>query len=145
MATRSENSIRNSSVLMIANVISIVMGYFVRIAFTAAFSKSYLGINGLFTEIIGILSLSELGVETSITYALYKPIEEKDEEKQKQIMLFYRNIYRIIAVVVACIGLILMFFLPYIIKDYQEIENVRLIFFLYIFNSPTKAKNSIWF
>ena len=120
---------------MIANVISIVMGYFVRIAFTAAFSKSYLGINGLFTEIIGILSLSELGVETSITYALYKPIEEKDEEKQKQIMLFYRNIYRIIAVVVACIGLILMFFLPYIIKDYQEIENVRLIFFLYIFNS----------
>ena len=49
-------------------------GFFTRVVFTRMLSEGYVGINGLFTDILNILSLSELGVGTAITYALYAPI-----------------------------------------------------------------------
>ncbi|OLA93445.1 MAG: hypothetical protein BHW64_06765 [Candidatus Melainabacteria bacterium LEY3_CP_29_8] len=49
-------------------------------------SEGYVGINGLFTDILNILSLSELGVGTAITYALYRPIAENDISKQQILM-----------------------------------------------------------
>lgn len=68
----------NTSVAFVAQVSAILMGFFTRVVFTRMLSEGYVGINGLFTDILNILSLSELGVGTAITYALYVPIAKGD-------------------------------------------------------------------
>ena len=103
--SRTEYSARNTTVAMAARVIAILLGFLSRVVFTHTLSEDYVGINGLFTDILNVLALSELGVGTAITYALYKPIAEKDEEKQKSLMKLYRQFYRIVAVIVLAAGL----------------------------------------
>ena len=78
--SRTEYSARNTTVAMIARVIAILLGFCTRVVFTHTLSEEYVGINGLFTDILNVLALSELGIGTAITYALYKPIAEKDIE-----------------------------------------------------------------
>lgn len=68
----------NTSVAFVAQVSAILMGFFTRVVFTRMLSEGYVGINGLFTDILNILSLSELGVGTAITYALYALIAKGD-------------------------------------------------------------------
>ena len=133
--TRTQNSIRNSSVLVIASVISILGGYFVRVAFTHIFPDSIVGINGLFVDIIGILSLADMGFGTAIAYALYEPIATGNIEKQKSLMRLFRSFYRIVAAVVTVAGLVIMLFLPIIIKDKGTVEHVYIIYFLFLANS----------
>lgn len=68
----------NTTVAFLAQTLAIFMGFFTRVVFTRTLSEGYVGINGLFTDILNILSLSELGVGTAITYALYAPIARRD-------------------------------------------------------------------
>ena len=83
--SRTEYSATNTTVAMIARVIAILAGYLTRVVFTHTLSEEYVGINGLFTDVLNVLALSELGVGTAITYALYRPISEGDVEKQKSL------------------------------------------------------------
>ena len=76
----------NTTVALITQAMAILMGFFTRVVFTRMLSQGYVGINGLFTDILNILSLSELGVGTAITYALYGPIARKDIKKQQILM-----------------------------------------------------------
>ena len=69
--SRTEYSARNTSVAMFARIIAILMGFFTRVVFTHTLSEDYVGVNGLFTDILNVLALSELGIGTAITYALY--------------------------------------------------------------------------
>ena len=78
----------NTSVAFVAQISAILMGFFTRVVFTRMLSEGYVGINGLFTDILNILSLSELGVGTAITYALYRPIAENDISKQQNLDYF---------------------------------------------------------
>ena len=57
-----------------------------RQVFVRCLSQDYLGVNGLFTNILSMLSLAELGIGTAIVYALYKPLADKDEEKLASLM-----------------------------------------------------------
>ena len=84
--SRTEYSVMNTSVAFVAQVSAILMGFFTRVVFTRMLSEGYVGINGLFTDILNILSLSELGVGTAITYALYAPIAKGDIKKQQILM-----------------------------------------------------------
>ena len=95
--SRTEYSAKNMSVAVTARIVAILTGFVTRVVFTHTLSQEYVGINGLFTDIISVLSLSELGVGTAITFALYKPIADKDREKQKSLMKMYRNFYYAIA------------------------------------------------
>ena len=83
----------NTTVAFIAQVTAILMGFFTRVVFTRTLSEGYVGINGLFTDILNILSLSELGVGTAITYALYGPIARNDIKKQQLLMRMFRTFY----------------------------------------------------
>ena len=79
--SRTQYSAYNTTVGLISRFMAIIMGYVVRIVFTHMLSENYVGVNGLFTDILNVLSLSEMGIETAISFALYKPIAENDEEK----------------------------------------------------------------
>ena len=98
-------------------------------------SEGYVGINGLFTDILNILSLSELGVGTAITYALYGPIARKDIKKQQILMIMFRTFYRITAGVVLIAGLCLIPFLDILMKDRPDVDHLIIIYLLYLLNS----------
>lgn len=133
--SRTEYSARNTTVAVISKVLAILMGYITRVVFTHTLSESYVGINGLFTDILNVLSLSELGMGTAITYALYRPIADGNIEKQKSLMQLYRRLYLIVAAVVMAAGLMIIPFMDVLIKDSQNIEHITLIYLMYLANS----------
>ena len=117
-------------------VVTFVLGLVCRMAFTRVFSAEYLGINGLFSNVLGMLSLAELGIGSAIVYALYAPLAKKDNEKIATLVSFYGKCYRVIAIVVLTIGLALIPFLDLIIKEKPDIqENYYLIYLIMLFNS----------
>ena len=128
-----------ASVLGVANqLLKIIFEFVYRTVFLLILSKEYLGLNGLFTNILSVLSLAELGIGTAIVYRMYKPIREEDIDTVAAIMDFYKKVYRIISVVVLGIGLLMMPFLHFFIKDASEIPadvNLYFIYALYLFQS----------
>ena len=133
--SRTHNSIRNSSMLFISSIVFLLGGYIVRIIFTRVFTTQIVGVEGLFADILSILSLTEMGFESAITFALYEPIAHGDIEKQKSVMQLCKKFYRIIAGVVFGAGMVVMLFLPYLIKDGEGVENLYVYYFLYLINS----------
>ena len=133
--SRTEYSVMNTTVAFAAQVTAILMGFFTRVVFTRMLSEGYVGINGLFTDILNILSLSELGVGTAITYALYGPIARNDIKKQQILMRMFRTFYRITAGVVLIAGLCLIPFLDILMKDRPDVGHLIIIYLLYLLNS----------
>ena len=133
--SRTEHSVRNTTIAFAAQSAAILMGFVTRVVFTRTLSEGYVGINGLFTDILNILSLSELGVGTAITYALYGPIAKKDIQKQQVLMRLFKNFYRLTAAVVLIVGLMLIPFLDVLMKDRPDVDHLILIYLLYLLNS----------
>lgn len=120
---------------MIGRIAALLMGFVARVVFTHTLSMDYVGVNGLFTDILNVLSLTELGVGTAITYALYKPIADEDIEKQKSLINLYRTIYRFVAAAVLVLGLALLPFMDVLIKNPPEVEGLTVIYLMYLANS----------
>lgn len=118
--SRTEYSAKNTTVALISRLTAIFMGYVLRVVFTHTLSESYVGVNGLFLDIINVLSLSEMGIGTAITYALYRPIAEEDIEKQKSLMRMFGSFYRIVAALVAVAGTALIPFFDISHQGLQE-------------------------
>ena len=133
--SRTEYSVRNTTAAMISKIVAILMGFITRVVFTRCLSESYVGINGLFSDILNVLALSELGVGTAITYALYKPIAQGDIEKQKSLMKMYRQFYRIVAGIVLAGGLLVIPFMDILVKDKYQIDHLILIYLMYLAKS----------
>lgn len=124
--------IRISVFSALASAFSIIVQFTYRTIFLLILSKEYLGIEGLFSNVIQLLSLAELGIGTIIAYRLYKPLEEKKIEQVSAIMFFLKRIYLIIAVVVTFLGLVLVPILKYLIKDTGEIPADVSLYIVYI-------------
>ncbi len=133
--SRTEYSARNTTVAVVSRMAAILMGFITRVVFTRTLSESYVGVNGLFTDILNVLALSELGVGTAITYALYGPIAEGNIEKQKSIMRMYCWFYRIVAAFVLCAGLLVIPFMNVLIKNQPDVEHIIIIYLMYLTNS----------
>ena len=115
--TRTEYSIINIIAGVGGYIVNTILGFICRMVFVKCLSADYLGVNGLFTNILSMLSLAELGIGTAITYALYKPLAEHDEKKIASLVKVYGKAYRYIGISVGIIGLCLMPFLNVIITD----------------------------
>ena len=98
--------------------------------------SEYLGLSSLFTSILQVLSLSELGIGSAMVFELYKPIAKNDTEKICKLQNLYRVIYKIIGTVIVTIGVILLPFLNNFIEGgYPEDINIYVLYILYLFNS----------
>lgn len=75
---------------------------------TRTLAADYLGINGLFSNILTMLSLAELGIGTAIVYALYKPLATDDRPQIASLVQFYGRCYRVIGIVVGIVGFCLI-------------------------------------
>ena len=133
--SRTKNSMMNVVTALGGQVVLLLFSFFSRSVFINMLSEEYLGINGLFSSILNMLSLAELGVGTSITYSLYKPIAENDERKIKALMKFFRQAYIAIGGIVLVVGLVLTPFLEVFIKDMPDIPNLKLYYIMYLLNT----------
>lgn len=106
--------------------------------FVQCLSADYLGVNGLFTNILTMLSLAELGVGSAVVYALYKPLAENDEAKIASLMQLYAKAYRTIGLLIGAVGLALMPFLNIIIREQPNInESIYLLYAINLFNTAS--------
>ncbi len=133
--TRTESSIMNSIYALLSKLLSIGMLFLVRTVFVKTLSAEYLGVNGLFTNIISILSLADLGIGIAIPYTLYKPLADHDTRKINIFMNFYAKIYTIIGFIVLIIGISITPFLDFFIKEQTSVENLQIIYILFIVNA----------
>ena len=121
----------------IFNTVSTLLRFVSRTVFVLYLSAEYLGVNGLLASVLGVLSFAELGFGTAMNYSLYKPIADNDTEKIKSLMHFYKNAYRIVAVVVTVIGLAIFPFLNVIVKDPGDVGNISTYYLVFLFNTVT--------
>lgn len=114
-----------------------LMSFLLRTIFIRHLSEELLGVNSLYTNILSILSMAELGIGTALNFALYRPVAEDDKEKIKSYMQMYRKAYTIIALVVAAIGLAIAPFLKYLIKDPGQItvQEMTVYYLIFLFNT----------
>ena len=112
-----------------------LVSFIARMVFVQTLGAEYLGINGLFTGILSVLSLAELGVGGAIIYSLYKPLAEGDGEKIKSLMALLRKAYVVIGCAVLVLGLSLTPFLGFFIAEVPDIPHVWLIYMMFVANS----------
>ena len=94
--SRTKNTIKNVRSGIIVQTINRLMIFVVRTVFIKTLNTQYVGVNGLFTNILTILSFAELGIGTAIIYSMYKPVAEHDHKKIKSLMKLYQKSYNII-------------------------------------------------
>lgn len=132
--TRTFNSARNFAFGLGAQIFHYVLSFATRTVFINLLAKEYLGVNGLFSNILSILSLAEMGIEGSFSSLLYKPLHEGDIEKLKSLMYSFKKAFLYIGSAIGFIGLSLLPFLNIIVKD-ANIENIRLIYIMFLASS----------
>jgi O-antigen/teichoic acid export membrane protein len=132
---RIKNSLNNMFYSLLMQFVSLILSFLNRYVFILVLGATYLGINGLFSNLLSMLNLAELGIGSAIIYALYKPLANKDEENISKLMNYYKRAYTIISFLVLTFGLLLMPFLGFFIKQQPDIPNFQLIYVLYLFNS----------
>ncbi|WP_310377809.1 oligosaccharide flippase family protein [Flavobacterium sp.] len=135
--SRIANSIKNISFGLVSQLIQMILGFVSRTIFIKFLAVEYLGVNGLFTNILSLLSLAELGIGSAMLYALYKPIAEKDHRKMAALIRLYGKIYTVIAITIAFAGLLLIPFLSTIVQNAPEAiaRNLVIIYLLFLFNT----------
>ncbi|MEO3945388.1 hypothetical protein [Gorillibacterium sp. CAU 1737] len=131
---RTKNTMINILAGLGNQLIITALSFLSRSVFIATLGIEYLGVNGLFTSILAMLSLAEAGIGASIIYNLYKPVAENDQEQIKALMKLYRKAYLLIALVVALLGLSFLPFLPFFVKDAQ-VDHLYLIFSIFLVNT----------
>jgi O-antigen/teichoic acid export membrane protein len=120
----------------VRQMLTLILTFVSRTVFIEVLGARYLGINGLFSNILELLALSELGIGVAISYYLYKPLAIKDTERIKTLMRFYKQCYRYVGLAIIILGSAIMPFLNRLVNLNQPIpENIYLIYFLFLLNS----------
>ncbi len=137
--SRSQKSVKNMAISISSNVAIQIMHFVVRSVFLYTLGANYNGLDGLFSNILTMLSLADLGVGVAMAHTYYKPLAEKDEYKIKALVNLYSKIYTCIGLVIFTLGMAIMPFLDVIIGDIESIRklglNVEFIYFWYVLNS----------
>lgn len=121
----------------IGNLSSTVLGFILRTVFIQKLDETLLGVNGLYTGVLSLLSMAELGIGTALNFSLYAPVAQKNYDRIKSYMHFYKKAYRIIGLIVAVLGITLIPFLKFFIKDPGNygIRELTLYYLIFLFNT----------
>ena len=133
--SRLNNSIRNVKYTALAQAVNFLIAFFSRRVFVYVLSSEFLGLNGVFSNILSMLSLAELGLGSAICFCLYKPLFDRDKKTVNSIMLFYKKAYTVIGLFVLIAGLAVTPFLDFIIEELPDIAHIRFIYILFVLNS----------
>lgn len=130
---RTKNASRNIAYGVLIKTYQIIMPFIMRTAIIYILGIQYLGLNSLFTSILNVLSLAELGVGSAMVYSMYKPIAEDNIPMICALMQLYKKYYRIIGLIILIAGLLLLPFLPHLVKTDTVPEDINLSI-LYLIN-----------
>lgn len=134
--SRTKNSIRNIIFSITAYLIQIILGFLVRRYFIYYFNEEFLGLNSLFSNILSVLSLAELGVGGAIVFSMYKPMAEGDKEKVSALLNFYKKCYLIIGCIVLVLGLCVIPFMGYFKAKAPQVDvNLYMVYLIFLINS----------
>lgn len=132
---RTANTLRNIKTAIIGQALAILINIISRKIFLIFLSVEYLGLNGLFSNILSMLALAELGVGTAIIYSLYRPIAENNVEEIKSLMKLYKYIYCSVGAFILIAGCALTPFLHLFVREMPNIPYIRLIYIIFVLNS----------
>ncbi|MDF8366781.1 hypothetical protein G9406_04110 [Weissella paramesenteroides] len=124
----------NVMVAALSQPMMLILSFITRAIFIKTLGNTYNGLNGLYTNLLSVLSFAELGIGGAIAAAMYAPVANQQFELINSLLAFFKKIYRIIGLVVLTIGIGLSFFLGYFIKGNLP-EFAQLGFILFVFNS----------
>lgn len=130
--SRLKSSVKNMSAAMISQIVKQILEFVVRTIFIKTLAVEYLGVNGLFTNLLTYLSLAELGVGSALIYSMYAPMAQKNTQEIKTYMNVYKKIYRAIGVFVIAAGCVLAFCLDFFVTTETDIPYLKFIFVLYV-------------
>mgnify|MGYP004563033591 FL=1 len=139
--SRLKNSALNFASGFLGRMLAILLNFAVRTIFIYCLNEAYLSVNGLYSNILTVLSLAELGFGSAMVYRMYAPVAVKDYQKAAALLQFYKKIYIIIGVVIFFLGLCVIPFMDYIIKDKPDISGLTLYYILFLVNTSI----SYWF
>ena len=134
---RTKNSIKNIYISILTQIIITLLGFISRKVFIDSLGTEYLGVNGLLTNVLSMLSLVEGGIGSSIVYNLYKPLAENNQPKVIALVQLYKKIYGVLAIVIFLLSLTLYPFLGVFMKSESAITSINIIYFIFV------AKNMI--
>lgn len=140
--TRSQKAFRNVFFSTGTYLIQLILSMVVRVFFIRYIGREYLGLNSVYSSILSTMSIADLGLDTVFIYLLYRPLKEKNFSDIKTILNQYRSVYRIIALLISILGVILIPFLPSIIGKQSGLSGVYIIFILYIINAVVGYLNA---
>lgn len=129
---RTKRSFTNVSIAVATNFIILFTAFAVQRTLVHTMGGDYNGLNGLFSSIISMMSLADLGIGTAIVYHMYRPVAEEDHERINSLLHFYKKCYLGISGIILLIGAAVSFFLPSLVGDADIHDNIYLIFALYL-------------
>ena len=133
--TRTRFTVRNALWQTISTILTFGISFISRTIFIHFLNITYVGINSLFANILGLLSLAELGIGMAMVFSLYKPVAEHDIPSIKAYMHAYKIAYRVIACIVTVLGLSLLPFISNYVKGVNEIKDLKIYYLIYLLNS----------
>lgn len=135
--SRTYYAAKNSAFGVIGKCAGLLASFASRTVFIHTLGKYYLGVSGLYSNVLSVLSLAELGFGSAMTFALYAPVAAGDDERVRQLLGFYRKVYRGVALAVALLGLALTPFLQHVVSgaDMISLGELRLYFLIYLANT----------
>ena len=133
MSSRTQKSARNTLFSVIFQIVTLLCNFFMKTIIIKNLGIQYTGIFALFSDILMVLSVAELGFSTAVSYALYRPLSENDTLQIAKLMKLYRKIYRVVFWVVVCAGAVSLLLLNYIVKSVPDIkESIHIIFIFFV-------------
>ena len=133
--SRVSKIVYNLTTGIIFQLITMVLNFISRTYFIRFLGVEYLGLNSLYTNILTILSLADLGINNVLMFSLYKPLHLKNFDRVVSIINYFKKVYLIIAFIIGALGLILIPFLDYIVNLDDKIHNYKLYYILILINT----------
>ncbi len=127
--SRSKRTAQNAAVGFAYQGLSMILSFVSRTVFIRTLGNEYLGLNGIFSDVLTLLSMADMGFSTAMAFSFYKPLAEDDREEITALVAFYKKVYNTIALVVLVLGLCCMPFLRFIVNTDKEIPNLEIYYF----------------
>lgn len=121
---------------ILEKLINIILPFIVRTIIIKKLGADYLGLNSLFTSILSVLNLAELGFGSAVIFSMYKPINDNNYDEIHGILNFLKKIYKYIGITIFIIGLFLLPFLKSIISGEVPSDiNLYIVYLIFLINT----------
>ncbi len=137
-SNRLKSTYKNTIWTFFLVIVTSVFPFIIRTSIIRYIGIEYAGVSSLFTSVLQIINVVDLGIDSAITYYLYKPMTDRYNHTDEigRIMNLFKHIYYSVGAAVLAIGIILIPLIPFMVrgKSYPQNLNILYIYIIYILN-----------